>query len=132
VPRGGFGELEQAIMQVIWDADRPVTGCEVVDQLAWSRPVVYTTVLTVMDRLARKGILEKQPTGKAHTYHAVQSRETYTAQRMASLLGASGNPTTILLRFVEQLPTDQADRLRAALQTPTRRPRHGHADQEAP
>ncbi len=128
MPRGGFGELEQAVMQVIWDADRPVTGREVVDQLAHSRPVVYTTVLTVMDRLARKGILEKHPTGKAHTYQAVQSRETYTARRMASLLGASGNPTTVLLRFVQQLPPEQADKLRAALQTPAR-PRQDHTDQ---
>jgi predicted transcriptional regulator len=128
VARGRLGELEQAIMDLVWAADRPVTGREVVDQLAQSRPVVYTTVLTVMDRLARKGILEKQPTGKAHTYLAVQSREAYTAQRMASLLVASGNPTTVLLRFVEQLPADQADKLRAALQTR----RHDHPDREAP
>jgi predicted transcriptional regulator len=131
VPRGGFGELEQAIMQVIWDADRPVTGREVVDQLTHSRPVVYTTVLTVMDRLARKGILEKHPTGKAHTYQAVQSRETYTARRMASLLGASGNPTTVLLRFVQQLPPEQADKLRAALQTPPPSP-GSHRPREPP
>ncbi len=131
MPRGGFGELEQAIMEVVWASDRPVTGREVVDQLDHSRPVAYTTVLTVMDRLARKGILTKHPTGKAHTYHAIQSRETYTAQRMASLLGASGNPATVLLRFVEQLPPDQANKLRAALQAPTR-PRQDHPDQEAP
>jgi predicted transcriptional regulator len=128
VARGGFGELEQAIMDVVWAADRPVTGREVVDQLAQSRPVVYTTVLTVMDRLARKGILHKRPTGKAHTYRAVQSRETYTAQRMASLLGASGNPTAVLLRFVDQLPPDQADKLRAALRTR----RHDRGEREAP
>jgi predicted transcriptional regulator len=115
VARGGFGELEQAIMEVVWSAGRAVTGREVVDQLSASRPVVYTTVLTVMDRLARKGILDKHPTGKAHTYQAVQSREAYTAQRMASLLGAGGDPTAVLLRFVEQLPPDHAAKLRAAL-----------------
>jgi len=131
MPRGGFGELEQAIMEVVWASDRPVTGREVVDQLDHSRPVAYTTVLTVMDRLARKGILEKQPTGKAHTYRAVQSRETYTAQRMASLLGASGNPATVLLRFVQQLPPDQAARLCAALQAPAR-PGQDHPDREPP
>ncbi len=116
VARGGFGELEQAIMQVVWSAEGPVTGREVVDQLSASRPVVYTTVLTVMDRLARKGILQKRPTGKAHTYQAVQSREAYTARRMASLLGTGGDPTAVLLRFVEQLPPEHAARLRTALQ----------------
>jgi predicted transcriptional regulator len=117
VARAGFGELEQAIMEVVWSAEGPVTGREVVDELARSRPVVYTTVLTVMDRLARKGILKKHPTGKAHTYRAVQSREVYTAQRMASLLGSGGDPAAVLLRFVEQLPPEQAAKLRAALQS---------------
>jgi predicted transcriptional regulator len=116
VARSGFGELEQAIMEVVWSADSPVTGREVVDQLSADRPAVYTTVLTVMDRLARKGILDKHPTGKAHTYQAVHSREAYTAQRMASLLGTSGDPTAVLLRFVEQLPPEHAAKLRAALQ----------------
>jgi len=116
VARRGFGELEQAIMEVVWSAEGPVTGREVVDQLTRSRPVVYTTVLTVMDRLARKGILEKHPTGKAHTYRAVQSREAYTAQRMARLLGRGGDPTAVLLRFVEQLPPEHTAKLRAALQ----------------
>ncbi len=119
--RDGFGELEQAIMEVVWSAEGPVTGREVVDRLAQSRPVVYTTVLTVMDRLARKGILQKHPTGKAHTYRAVQSREAYTARRMASLLGTGGDPTAVLLRFVEQLPPEHAARLRAAL-----KPDHPH------
>lgn len=113
--RGGFGELEQAIMEIVWSAEGPVTGREVVDALTRSRPVVYTTVLTVMDRLARKGILKKHPTGRAHTYQAVQSREAYTAQRMASLLGTSGDPTAVLLRFVEQLPPEHTAKLRAAL-----------------
>ncbi len=114
-------------MQVVWSADGSVTGREVVDDLARSRPVVYTTVLTVMDRLARKGILQKHPTGKAHTYQAVQSREAYTAQRMASLLGSGGDPTAVLLRFVEQLPPEQAAKLQAALQPghPTSRSREG-------
>jgi predicted transcriptional regulator len=116
VARGGFGELEQAIMEIVWSTHRPVTGREVVNELTRSRPVVYTTVLTVMDRLARKGLLDKRPTGKAHTYRAVQSREAYTAERMASLLGSGGDPAAVLLRFVQQLPPEQAAKLRAALQ----------------
>jgi predicted transcriptional regulator len=127
VARAGFGELEQAIMEVVWSAGRAVTGREVVDELARSRPIVYTTVLTVMDRLARKGILTKQPTGKAHTYRAVQSRETYTAERMASLLGAGGDPAAVLLRFVQHLPPEHADKLRAALQ-----PGHRHNPSSEP
>jgi predicted transcriptional regulator len=123
VPRRGFGELEQAIMEVVWAADGPVTGRQVVDALAASHPVAYTTVLTVMDRLARKGLLAKQPAGRAHSYTARQSREAYTAERMASLLDRVDDPTAVLLRFVEQLPPGQAEELRTALQGEPRRDR---------
>ena len=116
MPRRAFGELEQGIMEAVWSSDRPVTGREVVDQLTRTRQVTYTTVLTVMDRLVRKGILAKQATGRAHTYHAVESREVYLANRMAGMLGTIGNPTAVLMHFVERLPPDQTEGLRAALQ----------------
>jgi predicted transcriptional regulator len=116
VPRRGFGELEQAVMEVVWARAGPVTGREVVEELARSRRVAYTTVLTVMDRLVRKGLLAKQATGRAHSYRPVESREAYTANLMARMLGAVDNPTAVLLHFVEQLPPDQTDELRSALQ----------------
>jgi hypothetical protein len=47
---------------------------------------------------------------------------------MARLLGGGGNPTTVLLRFVEQLPSEQAEELRAALQAQTG---PGYDDREA-
>jgi len=53
----GLGELERAVMACVWAHDGPVTGREVVDELARTRPIAYTTVLTVMDRLADKGLL---------------------------------------------------------------------------
>ncbi len=110
-------------MEVVWAANGPVTGRQVVDALAASQPVAYTTVLTVMDRLARKGLLAKQPAGRAHTYRARQTREAYTAERMARMLDGSDDPAAVLLRFVEQLPPSQADELRSALQAEPRRDR---------
>ncbi|HEV8653747.1 MAG TPA: BlaI/MecI/CopY family transcriptional regulator [Actinomycetes bacterium] len=111
----GFGQLERAIMEVVWSADRPVTGREVVDDLAHTRSVAYTTVLTVMDRLVRKGVLAKQRAGRAHRYHARVSRDAYTATLMAAVLGDAADPTAALLHFVDQLPPAEADGLRAAL-----------------
>jgi predicted transcriptional regulator len=113
----GLGELERAIMEVVWSAGGPVTGREVVDELARARPVAYTTVLTVMDRLISKGMLVKDRTGKAHTYEAGQSRAAYTAALMARVLGGADDTTAVLLRFVEQLPPDEAAKLHAALDT---------------
>jgi predicted transcriptional regulator len=125
VPRRGFGELEQTIMEVIWAHEGAVTGRQVVDELAHSRRVAYTTVLTVMDRLVRKGLLVKQATGRAHSYRPVESREAYTANLMAKMLGTANNPTAVLLHFVEQLPPEHTDELRSALHTDPESTREG-------
>jgi predicted transcriptional regulator len=111
----GLGELERAIMEVVWAADSPVTGRAVVDELTRERPMAYTTVLTVMDRLVRKGMLTRQRHGRAHTYQAATSRAADTADLMASVLGSSDDRSAVLLQFVEQIPPDQAEALRAAL-----------------
>jgi predicted transcriptional regulator len=118
----GLGELERAIMEVVWAADAPVSGRAVVDELSRDRQVAYTTVLTVMDRLVGKGLLTRQRRGRAHTYQAVQSRAAYTADLMASVLGSSDDHPAVLLHFVEQIPPDQAEALRAALDATRNRP----------
>jgi predicted transcriptional regulator len=117
----GLGELQRAIMEVVWAAEGPVTGRAVVDALTQDRPVAYTTVLTVMDRLAGQGMLTRQRRGRAHTYQAAKSRAAYTAELMASVLGSSEDRSAVLLHFVEQIPPDQAEVLRAALDA-TRKP----------
>jgi len=121
----GLGELERAIMEVVWAADGPVTGRAVVDELTGDRPLAYTTVLTVMDRLVGKGLLRRQRRGRAHTYQAAQSRAAYTAELMASVLDSSNDRPAVLLHFVEQIPPDQAEALRAALDTARTRPTPG-------
>jgi predicted transcriptional regulator len=121
VIRRGFGELEQAVMRAVWARDGAVTGREIVDELTRSRQVAYTTVLTVMDRLVRKGLLAKEPAGRAYTYRPRQSREAYVAALMAKVLGEAEDHAAVLLRFVEQLPPDDAARLRTALQADPRR-----------
>ena len=118
----GLGELERAIMEVVWAADGPLTGRAVVDELGRDRQVAYTTVLTVMDRLVGKGLLTRQRRGRAHTYLAAQSRAAYTAELMASVLGSADDHPAVLLHFVEQIPPDQAEALRAALDAARDRP----------
>ena len=52
-----FGQLEMAIMDVMWAAETPCVVREVRERLRYDRPVAYTTVMTVMDILHRKGVL---------------------------------------------------------------------------
>ena len=112
-------------MEVVWAADGPVTGRAVVDELTRDRSLAYTTVLTVMDRLVRKGMLRRQRHGRAHTYQPATSRAAYTAELMASVLGSSNDHPAVLLHFVEQIPPDQAAALQAALDAARNRPTSG-------
>jgi hypothetical protein len=52
-----FGELEAVIMDRLWQWGRPVLVREVVEDLRGERPLAYTTVMTVMENLHRKGWL---------------------------------------------------------------------------
>ena len=73
-----LGELEVEIMRVVWPRGA-ATVREVLDALnaARERQVAYTTVMTVMSRLAEKGLLRRQLVGKAHHYEVAQSEEQF-------------------------------------------------------
>jgi hypothetical protein len=63
-----FGELEAVIMDRLWEWGRPVLVREVVDALHEDRAPAYTTVMTVMENLHRKGWLRRERDGRAWRY----------------------------------------------------------------
>jgi predicted transcriptional regulator len=67
-----FGPLEGEVMQAVWGADGPVSVREVVELLnaARSEPLAYTTVMTVMNRLAGKAALVRHAAGRSFVYEA--------------------------------------------------------------
>lgn len=125
-----FGELEARIMELMWAADGPRTVREVHTELAAERTIAYTTVMTVMDKLHRKGWLDREPQGRAYAYRAWQSKERYTADLMNEALAASSDRGATLVAFLEQLTPAESKALRAALdQRPagSRRPRRSRS-----
>jgi predicted transcriptional regulator len=68
----GFGPLSMEVMEAVWKAGRPVSVREVVDGLNGRRaePLAYTTVMTVMSRLADKQALARSPAGRSYVYEA--------------------------------------------------------------
>jgi BlaI family transcriptional regulator, penicillinase repressor len=111
----GFGELESAIMQWLWDHGEPATVREVHTALTERRDLAYTTVLTVMDNLFKKGWLRREPAGRAHRYQPVATREQYGARLMREALDASGDRAAALLQFVAAMSLEEAVALRDAL-----------------
>ncbi len=86
----------------------------VVDALA-DRGLAYTTVMTVLDRLAKKGMAERTRSGRAWLYTAAASQEAYVAELMVAALAKAGRPRDALVRFARSISPAEAAALRDAL-----------------
>jgi predicted transcriptional regulator len=110
-----FGDLEAAIMDVMWAAAGPLRVREVADELNRSRPLAFNTVQTVMEILFRKGWLDRRKDGRAYWYVTVRSREDYVAGLMGEALAVAQDPAATLMRLVEDLEPAEIAQLRQAL-----------------
>ena len=109
-----LGELERAAMQVVWQAGT-ATAREVEASLA-DRGLAYTTWLTVLGRLERKGLLARTKVGRAFAYTAVASREDHIAVLMQQALGQADDREAALQHFVRSVTPAEALALRRALE----------------
>lgn len=81
-----FGDLEQAVMDVLWNSPAALSVRDVQAELAGERALAYTTVMTVMDRLAKKGQLRRELDGRAWRYRPSQSWAELAADEIVTLL----------------------------------------------
>ncbi|MEK8108102.1 BlaI/MecI/CopY family transcriptional regulator [Micromonospora sp. M12] len=113
-----LGDLERAVMDVLWDVvpgtSDGVTVREVADALD-GRELAYTTVMTVLDRLAGKGMVQREREGRAWRYRPAASREAHIAQLMLDALDLGGSRDAALVRFARSVTGTEAEVLRAAL-----------------
>jgi predicted transcriptional regulator len=72
-----LGSLEAEIMEIIWQTGT-VTIRDVYENIAADRPISFNTVMTVMQRLAQKGLLKRQKGRRAYLFEPVESREEFT------------------------------------------------------
>ncbi len=111
----GFGDLEAVIMQLVWDHGGPVTVRELFEELRQERAIAYTTVMSTMDNLHRKGWLSRVKEGKAYRYAATASREEYSARLMREALAGGGDTEAVLNHFVSEMDGDESEVLRAVV-----------------
>ncbi len=118
-----LGDLERAVMDVLWTAaeDRLMTVREVHEALVGDRDVAYTTVMTVLDRLARKDVVTQERDGRAFRYRPRATRAELTAEVMHDALAdfTASHPGTdrsqALVAFVGEASQADLDALRRAL-----------------
>lgn len=102
-------------MEVLWAREEPASARDVSRALADERDLAHTTVMTVLDRLAKKGFLRRERDGRAWLYRPVASREDYVAELMLGALDLTGDRETALAHFVRSVSGDEAEVLREAL-----------------
>ena len=98
-----FGALELRVLDAMW---RRGTEMSVRDLQSEFPASAYTTLMTTMDRLHRKGVLERRKVGRAFAYRVVSSREELesglvTRALQPLLQGETAHP--ILSCFVEEV-----------------------------
>ena len=110
-----FGELEAAVMECLWLRAEAASVRDVLGGLQASKPLAYTTVMTVLDNLHRKGAVTREMTGRAWLYQPAYTREQHTALMLRDVLGAGGDRKAALMHFVSELDPDDIAELKAAV-----------------
>ena len=114
-----LGDLERAVMDVLWgtEPEQWLTVREVYAALVADREIAYTTVMTVLDRLARKGVTHQRRDGRAYSYRPRVSRAELTAELMHDALSdfTGRDRGQALVAFVGEASNDDVAALRIAL-----------------
>ncbi len=98
------GRLEHEVIAVLATEGGPMTPGEVRDALGAG--LAYTTVMTVLSRLAEKGLVTRRRSGRAFAYQAVLDEDEIAARQMRRLLDARDDHAAVLTRFVGALSDD--------------------------
>jgi predicted transcriptional regulator len=99
--RSGLGPLETKVLEFLWGEGRAQT---VRHMLPAFSELAYTTLMTTLDRLYRKGLLMRRRRGRAFVYEPRCSREQLMSDllsgQVADLLAAAGASTAVLSTLV--------------------------------
>ncbi len=104
-----LGELERSVMEALWSRVAPATVKDVAELLS-ERGLAYTTLMTTLDRLFKKGLLVREKQGHAYAYSPAVAKEAYVRGLVADMLGAlKGAPRDALLTgFLDFAAADPA------------------------
>src|SRR6266567_4613943 len=110
-PRRGAGELEAAVLSVLWQAGRALT----VRSGARAPELSYSTVVTILSRLHAKKALDRRRDGRAFRYAPVADEAGLAARRLAAMLDKEPDRQAVLSRFVADLTGSDEQLLRSLL-----------------
>src|ERR1700691_1040272 len=103
-------------MEVLWQTDSALTVRQVSNGLPQS--LAHTTVMTVLDRLAKKGFARRERDGRAWRYRPAATREAYVTELMLTALAQTGDRDAALARFAQSVSGAEAEVVLEALSGP--------------
>ena len=99
-----LGDLEAEVMKIIWKANR-ATVRDVYEQLRLEKNLAYTTIMTIMSRLAEKGLLSKESQGNAYVYTPTISERDFAKRLVSEVLDS------LMEEFAEPAMSHMVDKL---------------------
>jgi predicted transcriptional regulator len=110
------GELENLVLDVLWDSNEPLTSNEVLAHCNVDSDLALTTILTVLSRLVDKELVERRiGEGRSYLFAAAQSREQHTARQLLELINDSSNQALTLSHFTAGLSKKSVTALKKLL-----------------
>ena len=120
--RARLGDLERAIMDRLWAIDPVIpesamTVREIHESIAQERDIAYTTVMTVLDRMSKKGLVTRERDGRAWRYLPVSTSEELTADLLRDSLDhiEASDRRAAMLHFLDAASPEEIDDLKSAL-----------------
>jgi predicted transcriptional regulator len=109
-----MGSLETAVLEQLWSHPNGATPAEVHDALG--ADLAYTTVMTILARLWKKGLAEREPRGRSFAYRPMVSEAELAAKRMGTALEQTRDRRAALSQFVSGLSAKDERLLRKLLE----------------
>lgn len=111
--RRPMGSLEASVLEQLWQSAEPLTPADVQARLA--DDLAYTTVMTILTRLWKKGIVERSRSGRAYAYSPAATQAEFLAERMRGELRRTKDRPAVLSQFVDKLSKKDTAALRDLL-----------------
>jgi BlaI family transcriptional regulator, penicillinase repressor len=123
----GLGSLQSEVMELAWQHGE-VTVAQVAEAIGSRRHVTYTTVLSAMQKLEKKGWIKHRSAGRAYIYSPTRNREQVSGRTLKELLKTAfqGDPRLLLTSLLEETRLSDAElkELRQLIETRRKETRH--------
>jgi len=115
----GLGSLQSEVMELVW-AREEATVAQLLEAISRKRPITYTTVLSAVQKLEKKGWLKYRVQGRAYVYRAAQQRTEVGRRTLREILKTafSGDPRLLLSSLLDEthLSNDELLELRKLIE----------------